>query len=257
MGGEDRSGSRMVSSPQNSGRTQRAGGQQKSHPWSRGVSILGFKPESAAENAGIKKGDLIIAYDGEGELTVERLSVLTATPGPRVDSIPMVFLRDGDPHFVTLQRGPLGISAMNVAIPDSSGMIVAQDEVGRRVDTIQKIYLALLAFALVGLSIQLLNLGNRAQAQNTAAAFFVVLLYAAIYFGLRHRVESMPTLVLIFSAFQCLMCFVRLMSPATDIRVLAAKVLYLLLLLFFAYQIWFFRRPEVRAHFKDTGVLVF
>jgi hypothetical protein len=46
------------------------------------------------------------------------------------------------------------------------------------------------------------------------------------------------------------------MSPAENIQMLLAKVLSLAMLLFFAYNIIFFRRARVRMLFGDEGTLV-
>jgi hypothetical protein len=51
--------------------------------------------------------------------------------------------------------------------------------------------------------------------------------------------------------------FVQILQPAEDIRAMFVKILRVLLFLFFAWQIHFFRKPAVRALFADRGYLVF
>lgn len=81
-------------------------------------------------------------------------------------------------------------------------------------------------------------------------------IYWVIYFGLRHRKEWVITLVLISSALNCIFCFFHIMQPAEDVKTLIGKVFGLLLLLFFAYNIVFFRRSQVREVFADKDTLV-
>ncbi len=78
-----------------------------------GVSILALSPESIAEKAGMRKGDVIVEYASEKDLTIEKLSSLAAKKGPEAGHVYVVFLRDRKQYSQTLPCGPLGISAMN------------------------------------------------------------------------------------------------------------------------------------------------
>lgn len=78
-----------------------------------GVSILALSPGSIAEKASMRKGDVIIEYASEKDLTIEKLSSLAARKGPEAGQVCVVFLRDRKQYSQTLPRGPLGISAMN------------------------------------------------------------------------------------------------------------------------------------------------
>ncbi len=100
--------------PSQTDEAARASGQHRFGPFRMGVSIVRFNPDSAAENAGMQKGDVIIEYDGVGNLTIESLPALTTKPRPEGTSIPVAFLRRGLKHSVTLPAGSLGISAINV-----------------------------------------------------------------------------------------------------------------------------------------------
>ncbi len=75
----------------------------------RGVTIVDFRPESSAEKAGMKKGDVIIDCNGVGNLTIDRLQSLAALPKP--EGVRIRAVRDGIEYTVTLPEGSLGISA--------------------------------------------------------------------------------------------------------------------------------------------------
>jgi CAAX protease family protein len=112
---------KMGNAPANSSHRSPGKSQSQDHPLVKGVSLIGLSPESRAEKAGMQKGDVIIEYDGEGNLTTEKLAALIVTttlkgPQPRV-----VFVRDGREHSLEVAPGSLGISAMDTTIPDSFG----------------------------------------------------------------------------------------------------------------------------------------
>ncbi|MBI5252603.1 MAG: hypothetical protein HY912_24165, partial [Desulfomonile tiedjei] len=92
---------------------------------------------------------------------------------------------------------------------------------------------------------------------DVAQGVLFAILYGCAYFGLRRRREWAIPLVLIVSAFCCISGLVNVMQPAGDIKELLVKAFFLLWLLFFAYQIVFFRRADVRALFREKGTLVF
>jgi hypothetical protein len=86
------------------------------HLSAKGVSILEFRPESTARKAGMQKGDVIIEYASERDVTIEHLSALIAKREHEAGHVHVVFVRGGQQHSVTLPSGPLAISAMNVTI---------------------------------------------------------------------------------------------------------------------------------------------
>lgn len=82
----------------------------------QGVRIIGFRPDSIAEKAGMRRSDVIIEYDGEGNLTTDILLTLTTMTRPDESRIRVVFLRDGDVFSMALPPGSLGISVMDIAV---------------------------------------------------------------------------------------------------------------------------------------------
>lgn len=228
--------------------------QSEDHLLAKGVLIRGFRPGSTAQAAGMKKGDVIVKYGGIGNLTTESLAAFTATTNREKTSTRVAFLRDCQEHSVELPPGPLGISAMDTSMQGSSQLRMAQFKIESVVQTIQRIYLTFAVLASLSLLSHLLE---SAGVVEVLKPVLVGTLYGLVYFGLRNRKEWVIALVLILSALNCVPCFLVIMRPAEDIKTLLARILGFLLLLFFAYNIMFFRRAHVRTLFGDKGTLVF
>ena len=118
------------------------------------------------------------------------------------------------------------------------------------VQRIQKIYLAL---ALLGVISTLSSIFGQSGLREISEDFFFLILLWIIYFGLRRRRSWIIPLVLIMSAYSCIRVLFVIFQPADDIVMLLGKILGVLLFLFFAYQINFFRKPEVRLFFGAKG----
>ncbi|MDQ7781457.1 MAG: SUMF1/EgtB/PvdO family nonheme iron enzyme [Desulfomonilaceae bacterium] len=81
-----------------------------------GVKILSFTPKSDGEKAGLRKGDVIIAYHGTRDLTTEKFLALTLETRKQRISPLLVFVRDGHEHVVRANRGFLGIAVMDTTL---------------------------------------------------------------------------------------------------------------------------------------------
>lgn len=114
-----------------------------------------------------------------------------------------------------------------------------------------------LAFTVLGCFAVLFLLLKPTRAEDVLQVVAFVILFGLIYFGLRYRREWVVTLVLLFSAYNCLRYFLLLVSPAENIKTLFGKVLGLLLLLFYTYTMMFFLRAPVRTLFGDKDTLLF
>lgn len=121
--------SNIGSVPDNSSYTSRAKNQGRDHPAVQGVKILGFSAKSSAKESGMQKGDGIIAYDGVGNLTTEKLLALTAMTKPEGSIIHVVLVRNGNEYSLTVPPGPLGISAMDTMAQGSSGLRTGEQHV--------------------------------------------------------------------------------------------------------------------------------
>jgi hypothetical protein len=255
MAGEEPKSSKKPSAAANVGDTSRAESLGQAHSAANGVSILGFRLQSAAREAGMKKGDVIIEYDGVRNLSTETLSSLTAAARPEGIGIDVVFLRDGQQDTLRVPSGSLGISAMDITIQGRSALNAASDKIQRIVTVLQRVYLALAVLGVLGLP--LIYFVKSPGVETLLQGVLVAVLDGVSYIGLRLRRSWVITLILIVSIFGCLGMFVQILQPADEIKALLDKVVRVLILLFFAYQIYFFRKPEVRRLFADKGYLVF
>jgi serine protease Do len=79
----------------------------RSVPGGRGVIVRAIKPQSPAERAGIKPGDVITAFDGQKVVSDAELRWLASTGGPG-RAVPLGVWRGGRMHEikVTLERKP-------------------------------------------------------------------------------------------------------------------------------------------------------
>lgn len=82
-------------------------------------------------------------------------------------------------------------------------------------------------------------------------------LYLLIYLGVRRKKKWVVPLVLSTSAISSLICFLYVLNPATEAKLLLAKGVVALLCLFFAYQMIFFSKKEVRAIFGINEKIIF
>lgn len=82
----------------------------------QGAYILDFGQRSSARKAGMTKGDVIIEYNGIGELTADKLYSLSSTAKAGKKASHAVFVRDGSEYSVTLPPGPLGAYTADIII---------------------------------------------------------------------------------------------------------------------------------------------
>lgn len=82
----------------------------------KGAYILDFGQKSSARKAGMTKGDVIIEYNGVGELTADKLFSLSSTARAGKKAPQVVFVRDGSEYSVTLPPGPLGAYTTDIII---------------------------------------------------------------------------------------------------------------------------------------------
>ncbi len=88
-----------------------------------GILILGFSPESSAREAGMQEGDVIVQYREYGDLTVDRLTALTAGTACKGIGSRIVYMRNDSRYSVILPQEPLGISATGRVIDDPSNVM--------------------------------------------------------------------------------------------------------------------------------------
>jgi hypothetical protein len=143
---------------------------------------------------------------------------------------------------------------MDTSIEAPLGREPAVGRLPRIFRVVQKAYLLL---AIIAFLATLSALARSWEAEVSAQLFLWGIVYGVIYVGLRSRDGTIVPLILILSSVKCVLLFFHMMQPAGDLKALLGKAISLVFLLFFAYQIYYFRRVEVRRLFGDRGWLIF
>jgi formylglycine-generating enzyme required for sulfatase activity len=83
----------------------------------RGLLVIDFSPKSDARKAGMRKGDVIIEYNGYRDLTADSFIALTAaTKRDKKARAKIVFIRDGSEYAVNVAPGFTGVAVMDTTI---------------------------------------------------------------------------------------------------------------------------------------------
>jgi hypothetical protein len=120
---------------------------------------------------------------------------------------------------------------------------------------LQKIYLIFLCLG-IPVAIAYLFTGRYSQVENLQG-FLNILMYSLISFGLQRKKHWVVVLVLICCAFWMLHTLLSIFAPAADLRTLFQKFVAVGLVLFYAYQINFFSKYEVKKFYGTRGFIIF
>ncbi len=124
------------------------------------------------------------------------------------------------------------------------------------VNKIRKIYFVLICLGVFGVLI-LLGVSDKYGHKDSLGVIITLIVYLMIYFGLRLRKKWVIPFVLISSAFGVLRTLLAILQPAEDIEAIIHKFMAVIMFLFYAYQLKFFSKREVRAFFRSEGIIFF
>ncbi len=85
-------------------------------PVLKGLLVLDFSPKSDARKAGMRRGDIIIEYNGVRDLTAERLIALSASAKKEKTKPHVVFVREGYEYSLKVSPGFLGVSISETTV---------------------------------------------------------------------------------------------------------------------------------------------
>jgi len=147
-------------------------------------------------------------------------------------------------------------------------------KINARISSIKKIYILFAVLVIFRIVSLVAGFSQRRDINKAWELIFVVVIFFSIYYGLNKRKEWTIPLVLIFSAYCLLDQF--LYSPFlkhTDLEAsykgfmlyksfqifenIIFMVEHLLVAFFYAYQIYFFSKKEVRKIFSLKGTIIF
>ena len=131
--------------------------------------------------------------------------------------------------------------------------IFSDDRILKITNRIKKVFIVFICIGILDV-ISNLKLSEGLPKIHSLEGIVNFLLYTFIYIGLRFRKKWFIPLVLISSAFLMLTTGLHIFQPVVDVHGLFEKIGRMVFFVFFAYQIYFFSRREVKEYFgaKET-----
>jgi len=129
------------------------------------------------------------------------------------------------------------------------------DEIKTIAGRLQKIYLIFLCLG-IPVAIIYIFTGRYSQAENLQVPLNI-LIDSLIFLGLRRKKHWVVVLIMICSALWLLYTLLSIFAPAADFRTLFQKFVAVALVLFYAYQINFFSKYEVKKFYGVKGFIIF
>lgn len=135
--------------------------------------------------------------------------------------------------------------------------ILTDDRIITIANRIRKVYFVLLCIGIINTINDLTGISENVPKTETWQGVINTLLFVTIYFGLRSKRKWLIPLVLIASAWFLLSTLLSTFQPAVDIMGLVTKAVGMISVLFFAYQMHFFSKKEVKIYFGLEGTIFF
>ena len=135
--------------------------------------------------------------------------------------------------------------------------ILTDDRIIKITSRIQKVYFVFICIGTLDAIYNLSGISESSLRGESLQGTINLFLYIVIYIGLRLRKKWLISLVLISSAWLLLSTFLATFQSAVDVPGLLAKAVCIMLVLFYAYQMHFFSRREVKSYFGMKGTIIF
>jgi len=134
---------------------------------------------------------------------------------------------------------------------------LTDDKIITIANRISKVYFVLVCFGIIITISDGTGISENVPKTETWQGVINTLLYVTIYLGLRSKRKWLIPLILFASAWFLLSSFLSTFQPAVDIMGLVSKAVGIIIILFFAYQMHFFSKKEVKMHFGLEGTVFF
>ena len=132
--------------------------------------------------------------------------------------------------------------------------ILSDDRTIKIMLRIQRAYFVLICICVVGYISLLLKLSEGATVWKNLEGIIPILIFLIIYIGLKLRKKWFVPFVLLVSILILINSSLYIFQPIENMHGLFLKACAIMFFIFFAYQMYFFSRKEVKAYFgvKET-----
>ena len=140
-------------------------------------------------------------------------------------------------------------------------MEIVESRIELIVKRIQKVYFIIVCSLTIAVFFNGIEAASevmiKADYKETLQGLLSLIMNSLIYFGLRFRNQWVIPLILINASFLLIMSLLSFIQPAGNVLMLASKIVIAAVVLFCAYQIYFFQKREVKNYFGTKGVAIF
>jgi hypothetical protein len=132
--------------------------------------------------------------------------------------------------------------------------IFTDDRILEITNRIKKVFIFFICIGILNAIYHLLKLSEGLPQRKSPEEIINLFVFLFLYIGLRLRKNWFIPLVLISSAWLLLTTGLHILQPVADVFGLFAKIFSMVFFMFYAYQMYFFSRREVKAYFcaKET-----
>ena len=135
--------------------------------------------------------------------------------------------------------------------------MLGSDKIETIVIKIQKIYLFLTCLGFILTVFVIFDLLSQYGTKEGIELTFASIIYFALYLGLAKRKKWIIPFVLFAAAIGFFRELIYILHPAESLSKIAEKVISVLILLFYGYQIHFFSKTEVKKFSRTKGSVIF
>ena len=132
-----------------------------------------------------------------------------------------------------------------------------EDKLSSTLNKINKIYLILICLGLLYVIYTASGISVKFGHKESVQGLFGLILNSVTFLGIKFRKRWVVPYVLIISAFSFIALLITILRPADQLSILIGKLSGVFLLFFYAYQIRFFSKREVKKLFEAQGVELF
>lgn len=121
---------------------------------------------------------------------------------------------------------------------------------------IQKFYLLLVCLGIISLVSHIPDIKESILRQDWLESAITLIIFICIYIGLRTRAKWIVPLILLYSAYGLFSAYTNGIQPAENVKDLVHKCVEVLYVIFYVYQIIFFKKKEVKLYFNVKGTII-